>query len=372
MMASVLDSRSDNDVSSIRIAIVSFAVLVAVISVLFFGTLVSVVEVWNTTDAFTHGFFVVPLVLFLIWRKREQLARAPVQPSWIGVGGLFGLSLLWWLGSRLDIQVLIHAAAVLSLPAAVVAAFGLPIARTIRFPLLFMVFAVPAGEFLIPVLIDITARLTVGSLSVLGIPVYQDGRFFFVPSGSYEVAKACSGLKFLIATVMMAVLVGHIYFRRFWKSATLVVGAIVAAVLANGLRALTVVLLLHYTDLDIADGPDHYFVGWIIYALLIVAMIWIAARFEDDVDAPHEADNGSPESSPPARGFRVALLAMLGLVVGPALESLTRPASADHDMRPETQGVSAVRTGSNTAFSSQRDDELPNEPRLGQIMTGAS
>ena len=370
MSASALDGHSAEGTQTVRVAVVSFAVLAAVIAVLFFGTFVSVVEIWSTTDAFTHGYFVVPLVAFLIWRERDRIATAPVQSSWLGVAVLFGLSLLWWLGSRLDINVLIHAAAVLSLPAAVVAAFGVQIARTIRFPLLFMVFAVPAGEFLIPMLIDITARLTVGSLSVLGIPVYQDGRFFFVPSGSYEVAKACSGLKFLIATVMMAVLVGHIYFRRFWKTAALVAGAIVAAVLANGLRATTVVLLLHYTDLDIAAGPDHQFVGWIIYALLIVAMIWIAARFEDDDDSPRSAGNGSLESLPPARGFRVALLAMLGLIAGPVLESLTRPASADAGIRPVGHDIRAAR-----AAPSPLDDEqgngMPNDRRPGKTMTGA-
>jgi len=31
-------------------------------------------------------------------------------------------------------------------------------------------------------------------------------------------------------------------------------------------------LLLHYTDLDIAAGPDHEFVGWIVYALVLMAM----------------------------------------------------------------------------------------------------
>ncbi len=362
---------SDNDMRTTRIAIISFAVLVVVIAALFFGTFASVVEIWRTTDAFTHGFFVVPLVLFLIWRERDRIARAPVQPSWLGVAALFGLSLLWWLGSRLDVRVLFHAAAVLSLPAAVVAAFGLPIAAIIRFPLLFMVFAVPAGEFLIPVLIDSTARLTVGSLSVLGIPVYQDGRFFFVPSGSYEVAKACSGLKFLIATLMLAILVAHIYFRRLWKSVMLVAFAIVAAVLANGLRATTVVLLLHFTDLDIADGPDHRFVGWIMYALLIVAMIWIAARFQDDIDSPRGAGNGALAPSPPAKGLRVALFAMLGLIVGPVFESLTRPASPDLDTGLGAHDFRAARMAPNAAASRQ-DMDMPIDHRRGQTMMGAS
>ena len=73
------------------------------------------------------------------------------------------------------------------------------------FPLSYMLFLVPFGDELIPALQTITARLTVALTHLSGIKADIDGVFINTPVGLFEVAEACSGVKFLIAMAALAV-----------------------------------------------------------------------------------------------------------------------------------------------------------------------
>ena len=72
---------------------------------------------------------------------------------------------------------------VLSVPAV----FGMAIARELMFPLAFLYFLVPLGEFLVPAMMESTADMTVQALRWTGIPVYREGLQFVIPSGNWSV-----------------------------------------------------------------------------------------------------------------------------------------------------------------------------------------
>ena len=83
---------------------------------------------------------------------------------------------------------------------------GLEVARTIAFPLAFTLMAVPIGEFLLPNLMNQTADFTVAALRLTGVPVYREGLYFTVPTGRWSVVEACSGLRYLIASLTLGLL----------------------------------------------------------------------------------------------------------------------------------------------------------------------
>ncbi|TNY03004.1 archaeosortase/exosortase family protein, partial [Escherichia coli] len=70
--------------------------------------------------------------------------------------------------------------------------------RRIAFPLGFLFFAVPFGDFLTPWLMERTADFTVVALRASGIPVFREGLEFIIPSGSWSVVQACSGIRYLM------------------------------------------------------------------------------------------------------------------------------------------------------------------------------
>jgi exosortase len=109
----------------------------------------------------------------------------------------------WFLGYVVDALVIKQFAFVGIIALSVWSVIGTPAARLLAFPIAFLLFAVPAGEALTHPLMNFTADLTVGLLRLTGIPVYRDGLFFSIPSGDWSVATACSGIRYLIASVTL-------------------------------------------------------------------------------------------------------------------------------------------------------------------------
>jgi exosortase len=85
------------------------------------------------------------------------------------------------------------------------------------FPIFYLIFMVPFGEALNPPLQDITAILSVAMLQWSGIPVFREGLYLATPIGQFEVAVACSGLRFLIASVAIGTLFCYLTYRTWYK-----------------------------------------------------------------------------------------------------------------------------------------------------------
>ncbi|MBC7467751.1 MAG: exosortase, partial [Ramlibacter sp.] len=175
------------------------------------------VTIWSRSDTFAHAFTVPPIVAWLIWRQRDALAvRRPRASAWvllpIGVAAL-----IWLLGDLSTTNAVTQLAFTALLVLAVVTVLGLSAARTIAFPLAFLFFAVPVGEFVTPQMMEWTADFTVFALRLSGIPVFREGQQFVIPSGSWSVVEACSGVRYLIASVMVGVLFAYLNYRSLHR-----------------------------------------------------------------------------------------------------------------------------------------------------------
>ncbi len=51
------------------------------IPVALYNTTLAMVHVWTVNETFTHGFLVLPLVLWLIWREKTQLLSVSPCPE---------------------------------------------------------------------------------------------------------------------------------------------------------------------------------------------------------------------------------------------------------------------------------------------------
>src|SRR5438552_11148831 len=71
------------------------ALAVAVILLGFWQTAQSIVAIWIRSETFAHGFVVLPLCLWLAWRRRDVLAALEVRPWWWGLAFVFASGALW-------------------------------------------------------------------------------------------------------------------------------------------------------------------------------------------------------------------------------------------------------------------------------------
>ncbi len=120
---------------------------------------------------------------------------------------------------------------------------GIEVARTILFPLLFLFFAVPFGEFMLPTMMEWTADFTVAALRFSGMPVFREGQHFVIPSGNWSVIDECSGVRYVIASFMVGSLFAYLNYRSYTKRVVFMVVALALPMLANWLRAYMIVML---------------------------------------------------------------------------------------------------------------------------------
>ncbi|WJW74458.1 exosortase A [Thiohalobacter sp. IOR34] len=288
----------------------------------YWQTIDSMVAIWSRSETFAHGYLVLPVSLYLVWRKRQLLQGLVPRPA---PGGLLLLLLsgaVWLLAQIAEVNVVQQLAFVAMVPATVITVLGWRIARAIAFPLLFLFFAVPMGEGLITPLMDFTAGFTVTLIRLSGIPVYVEGTFFSIPSGDWSVVEGCSGIRYLIASVTMGTLYAYLSYRRWLKRLLFVAFSIVLPIIANGLRAYMIVMIAHLSDMKLALGVDHLIYGWVFFGLVMLFMFWVGGFWQD----PDPDEAGAERTAPSAA--RVGVLPLWGSVLAALLSAVVWPAAA--------------------------------------------
>ncbi|MCC6531323.1 MAG: exosortase A [Burkholderiales bacterium] len=248
----------------------------------YWDTAASMAGIWWQSETFAHGMIVYPISLWLVWRKRSALKALPCRPSWLAVALGAGAGLGWLLGDLAGVQAARHLGLVTLIACSVWAVLGTPIARAISFPLAFSLLAVPVGEFLLPTLIQHTADFTVGALRLSGIPVYREANNFVLPTGSWSVVEACSGLRYLIASVTLGLLYAYISYTSLSRRLLFVLGSIAVPIVANWVRAYMIVMIGHLSGMQYAVGVDHLLYGWLFFGVVMLLLFWIGSHWRQD------------------------------------------------------------------------------------------
>ncbi len=297
--------------------LVVLAVFVVATLLLYRDTAVAMVEIWLRSETFAHCLLVPPISAWLIWRRRADIAaQQPVTMPWLllpmTVAGLF-----WLLGNLATVNAVSQFMLVTIIVLLVPSFVGWPATRVMLFPLGFLYFAVPIGEFLMPWLMESTADFTVSALVMTGIPVYREGQQFIIPSGAWSVVEACSGVRYLIASLMVGALFAYLNYRSMRRRWMFMAVALVVPILANWVRAYLIVLLGHVSNNKLAAGADHLIYGWVFFGVVILLMFMIGARWSEPETAP--AARIAVESSPGGRLPWAMPLAAAGVLLFPVI-----------------------------------------------------
>jgi len=264
---------------------------------IFWPTFLSMEEVWARSETFAHGYLIVPISIWLLWRKRDDLARIRPRPDLRGLLLLAAAGASWLLADAGSVNVVAQYAFVAMLIASVWTLLGEGFVRAAFFPLMFLFFAVPVGEFLIHPLMDVTANFTVAMLQATGIPVYREGTFFSIPSGNWSVVEGCSGLRYLIASVTLGVLYAYLTYRSWKRRLLFSIAAMIMPVFANSVRAYMIVMIGHLVGLKYATGVDHLIYGWVFFGIVMLFLFWAGSFWRED-DQPESS--GSQRSAAPS------------------------------------------------------------------------
>ncbi len=264
----------------------SFYFVVAIIllvPILFYETMLSMIDVWIINETFTHGFLIFPISLWLLWKKRDQLSviKPEAEPRLIIL--ILPILLLWFISYVVDIQVIQQLCIISLIPAFTWLIVGRKVVFSILFPLLFLYFAIPLGQGLIPPMMELTASFVVYFIKFLGIPIFRDGLYFLLPSGNWNVVEECSGVRYLIASVALGTIYAYINYESNLKRLVFVGFAILIPILANWLRAFGIVMIGHFSGMELATGVDHLVYGWVFFGMVIFLMFYVGSFWWDPV-----------------------------------------------------------------------------------------
>jgi len=308
------------------------AVVAATMLLIFVRDLSDMVGIWWTSSTFGHCLVIAPIIGWLVWQRRAELAELEPVGWWPGLAMSLAGGAGWWLGQAASVAFARQFALVLLLAGAVVTLLGPRVARGLAFPLGYALFLVPFGEWLEAPLQAITVRLVMPLLALAGIPASAEGVMIHAGRYYFEVAEACSGAKFVIAMAAFGVLVAQVGFRSWRRRCLWLAACLVVPVLANGLRAFATILAADLTDVETAGGFDHIIYGWVFFALVVAGMLAVAWRFFDrpaDDPAFDPASLKVPVRRPlPLIAAAALVLAGAGLfpVWAAAIESRVAPA----------------------------------------------
>ena len=312
----------------------SLILLVGVVAIilLYWPAAEAAVQVWYSSTAYNHCFLIPFITAYLLWERRAALAPLHPQSTLWPLALMLGIGVVMVLGNVMSIMEVQHFALVAMILAFVLSVVGWTVFRAMLFPMLYLFFMVPSGEFLVPKLQDFTAKFVVLGLQLVGIPVFSDGIFIKIPNGLFEVAEACAGIRFLIASIAFGFLFSYLMYQNWRKRAVFVILSFIIPVIANGLRAFGIVIIAHATDNRVAAGVDHIIYGWGFFVAIMLTMMWVGMKFRDN-DAPIAAattQSAGKRQSHPA--IAVGLAAVLVAAAAPAYGYWLDHRKPDHQL----------------------------------------
>lgn len=309
------------------------------------------VSIWSRSDTFAHGFLVLPISLWLVWIKRDHLLMRNIRPApWVAAL-LIPPSLLWLLAWMIDVSVVQQLALVTLLIVGVWAILGHKLAAVLAFPLFFLYFGVPMGEGLIPPMMEFTAFSTVWLIKLTGIPVYREGLYFSLPSGYWSVVEACSGVRYIIASVTVGTLYAYLTYRSIKRRLLFILVSAIVPIFANTARAFIIVMLGHWSGMTVATGADHLVYGWVFFGFVIFILFWLGNFFREDEKPPEPLEAEDSETRASSNVFLLPLtvlgtLALAYLAPWFAYSNQTAPAlNADTELALPAAGQSWRATG---------------------------
>lgn len=286
-------------------------------------TVVSMVSVWINSTTFNHAFLVPLISAWLIWRNRTALAGLPAlpMPSMLLAIGLAGAT--WLLGELALADVVTHIALVSTMVMLVPALLGWKVTRALAFPLAFLFFMVPIGEFTQTTMMDWTADFTVLALRASGVPVYREALNFVIPSGHWSVVEACSGVRYLIASFMVGTLFAYLNYRSLSRRLAFMAISIVVPIVANWLRAYMIVMIGHWSNNQLATGVDHLIYGWVFFGIVIGLMFFLGSLWSEDTSRPASGGPSATDLTNAAASGRSSWVVLAGIVLVVTFSSWT-------------------------------------------------
>jgi len=253
------------------------AVLIAFFFVAYLPVWKGLILTWSSHDEYSHGFFIVPISLFILWRKREKLAKTPIDPSSLGLALVIFSSVLYLFGQFAEIVTVSSFSMVLLIVGIVIYFYGLSMLKELAFPLFFLMFMIPIPSQVYSTL-TIPLQLFVSETSAriavhIGVPLYREGNIIHIPDLTLQVVQACSGLRSMASLLALSAILAYLTLQSNLLRAILFLSGIPSAIIVNVFRVLLQIIAFHYINFDLTAGTVHIVFGITIFLFSLIIIV---------------------------------------------------------------------------------------------------
>jgi EpsI family protein len=283
MACVVSTKRAEFSVAGV-LAVVVLATLAAL-----WPSLSSLWTYWGQIPTYQHAYLIAAISLAWLVVAAKPMRTDRAQPSLPGTTLLTIALLAWLVALRANIQIGHQLLFPVALWLAILASAGWPVARRVFAPVAFLYFSIPIWDYLVPGLQWMSVRATEGMLALVGVPAHVHENHVTIPEGSFKIIEGCSGERYFMVALAVAVLAAAINHMRDWRRLGFVVASGVLALVANWLRIVIVIYAGHVTNMQhYLVAKEHLTFGNAVFVVLLVA-IFIMAR----VMTPAHAHTGT-------------------------------------------------------------------------------
>lgn len=236
-------------------------------------------DVWST-DAGVHGPIVLATGAWLLARAWPTV-RGDVRPGapLLGWTAIIGSLLVFTFARAFDFISLEVAGVVGLLIGTAWLFLGPQVMMKLWFPLLYLCFMIPLpGWFIDSATAPLKSFITHAAtwlLSVAGYPIAREGVTLFVAQYQLLVEDACAGLNSIVSLTSISLFYIYLLHNASWRySAFLMAWILPAAIVANLVRVIMLVLITYYYGNAAAQGFLHESAGLLMF---VIALLFIFA-----------------------------------------------------------------------------------------------
>jgi exosortase len=296
----------------------SLGKVLVIFGLLFVGYSQTIIELlgrWLVTDeSQSHGLIVVIIAIVIMIRRFESGSVFALKDFLSAIILLSFFSFFWYVASAINIEIIEQLLLLPILFTFISAVFGWRSALSVVGPVAFLVFAIPVWDYLTPYLVQLSSDVVTWMIGQTGITSYINGSTINLPYGILVIADGCSGLRYLIISLVLAAYIILTSITSTKEKVILLTLAVMLGLFVNWLRIFIIVLIANETKMQSSLVEDHEAFGWFLFFLVCIPVILYGRRLTP-CGYPLAEAGQNPK-------WFVVILALAALMIGPLLKAL--------------------------------------------------
>ena len=259
-----------------------FIILAILVLIVYFPVLYGLVAEWASDSNYSHGFLVIPLAFWLIWRQRRELSALPVEGTrWGFALTIMALAILV-AGTAGAEYFSVRVSFVLLLAGLALYLAGWSIFRKTWFAFSFLLFMIPIPYIIyysmtFPMQL-LSSKIAARALGLIGLPLLRLGNVLYLPGGqALEVAEACSGLRSLVSLLALGALYAYFTQPNKVKAVVLFLSTIPIAILGNVIRISFTTIGTYTISERFVEGTLHEMAGMLVFVFSFIMLVIVGA-----------------------------------------------------------------------------------------------